>query len=343
MTEIETMIEYIDARQITVGNRLVIVGVANSIYEYYEQYMPSGLEDCRLSFGESPITRCFWEAYKQGARSVFCIPIKKLDQDNIRYALDTIDKYQYDVLLIADMYESHVQLMQLVDEYISYYSAVGNGLLFVTSTEPMFTSDTNDYISRFTTSGSYSLSNNRYIAVTAGDIIHNRYSKFEYSTTAAATFAGLIVSNKPYISPCNKTIRGVYLSTVFDDDQLSQLKSNGYIVFRDTVNKSVVATSEVTRDADDYFGISHTRVANFINQNIANGCKGFIGNAINLLLIDTKVNDILEQYKQAGYYRDYRYNITRSGRNEVTIDLQIRPNDIVKIMKTSLKILLRQV
>lgn len=331
---------------LNIGQRLLIAAESCGQLEKYIPYKPADKYDCRKAFGEGKATKSYWEANSQGASDISVVGIDDLSPQSIENLITSIDNYQYDILAIPGLYTSNLEGIMLLDDFIIKSSILGNGMICILSSEERnkinYTPYVNDIISKIELVRN-KVKYPKYFSIVSGDIIYNYGSKFQYTTDATATFAGLLASYKAPINSTRKPISGIRLEYDYTGSDVNNLLSSGYVPVIYTSNYHQCISRGNTLDGNGYFHVSHVRVANVVNQSVGNQLKQYIGNSINIINIRNTVSNVLEYYKASKYYRQYDYDIVNSSYGEITVNIRLLPNDVMNIVDTTLKVVLQKV
>src|SRR3972149_403261 len=181
----------------------------------------------------------------------------------------------------------------------------------------------------------------KYVVMTVGNLVINQSSAGQYINHMAHSYAGLVASLRPSVSPTNKKLLSKpkeLLSAI----NLSTLANYGYTATKWSASKESLVYLGVTGTEYDYRSFVNLRITQYVINTMKYAVEPMIGELLNTIKLNEKVRNTLERIKSLKYIIDYSFRIDIDRlRGEATIMLDIVPIFEVTAIQVALKLLLR--
>lgn len=152
---------------------------------------------------------------------------------------------------------------------------------------------------------------NKYLLSIVASEVNTSFGQFSYQENAAVSYAVLLGSLPPEVSPTNKSIHGVSLPYEFTREELDKLDSLNYVTLRQSIRRGIVPTNGTTIAKDDsgLKYITSVRIIQGLINEINLATEGLSGDPIettgNYDLIKDTIEKILGRYKKNEMIKDY--------------------------------------
>ena len=181
----------------------------------------------------------------------------------------------------------------------------------------------------------------KYVIMTVGNLVINQTSAGQYINHMAHSYAGLVASLTPPVSPTNKKLLSKPKELLSASD-LATLASYGYTATKWGSSREPLVYLGVTGTEYDYKSFVNLRITQYVINTMKYAVEPFIGELINTIKINEVVRNVLEKSKILKYLIDYSFRIDIDRlRGEATITLDIVPVFEVTSIQVALKLLLR--
>lgn len=181
----------------------------------------------------------------------------------------------------------------------------------------------------------------KYVIMTVGNLVINQSSAGQYINHMAHSYAGLVASLTPPVSPTNKKLLSRPKELLSASD-LSTLANYGYTATKWSASKESLVYLGVTGTEYDYKSFVNLRITQYVINTMKYAVEPMIGELLNTIKLNEKVRNTLERIKSLKYIIDYSFRIDIDRlRGEATITLEIVPIFEVTAIQVALKLLLR--